>query len=538
MKQSVSNFLRYISPALLWLAQPPLAIWPFAFVAIILWLCWIVSPVPVTKRDYTFLWVASTLFWLATLQGLRHAHPAMYFCWGLLSAYLAVFHVGFVVVGRRMVERGVSLTIAAPVAWVAQECVRNYLLTGISAAMLGHTMADVPFMIQIADLFGTYGIGAVLVSINVAIFLSWQLWRGQSDRRSATTSISIATTLLVATLIYGYYRTGEPTGEPLATFALLQRDEEVNYEQSYERQEEIFQNYARQAIEAVRDTQEAVDIVVWPESMFSGATPWMTVDPDLVVPAEAQMSAAEFQASVNEHQRYFSQRAKFIQTLIAAETPGRNPPELIAGCGVVRYADVPQSYSAVVHVGPDGEVVDWYGKTHLVLVGEYIPIINWIPSLRSFVPHLDRGDGAKRMNVAGTGIAPNICIETAVERVTVNQFADLVGRKETPDVIVTVTNDGWFDDSSVIEHHLRCAQLVAVSIRRPVVSAANNGPTASIDSSGAITARLNVGSNETLITTPNRDDRKSVYAIIGAIPAWLCVALAALLTTRRRNPNP
>ena len=49
-------------------------------------------------------------------------------------------------------------------------------------------------------------------------------------------------------------------------------------------------------------------------------------------------------------------------------------------------------------------------------------------------------------------MSPNICIETAVERVTVAQMQPSVSPK--PDVIVTVTNDGWFDDSSLIDHHL------------------------------------------------------------------------------------
>ncbi len=92
-----------------------------------------------------------------------------------------------------------------------------------------------------------------------------------------------------------------------------------------------------------------------------------------------------------------------------------------------------------------------------------------------------------------------------------------------PDVVVTVTNDGWFDDSSVIDHHLRCGQLVAVGCRRPLLSAANNGPTAWIDSRGQIVDRLPKGINGAVIASPRQDDRTSLYVRIGDWPARLCV---------------
>ena len=181
-------------------------------------------------------------------------------------------------------------------------------------------------------------------------------------------------------------------------------------------------------------------------------------------------------------------------------------------------------YSGVVHVSGEGKLADWYGKTHLVMFGEYVPIIPYLPGLRSLVPEglgLRTGPGAKRFVVGETAVVPNICIETAVERVTINQVAELQRRGQSADVIVTVTNDGWFDDSSIIDHHLRCAQLVAVGCRRPILSAANNGPTAWIDSRGQLVQRLARGSNGAIIATPARETRQTLYVSIGDWPARL-----------------
>ncbi len=524
-----------MSCALLWISQPPCGLWPLALIAVVPWLRLATASGKITKRGYLILWAASTLYWLLSLQGLRHAHPAMFLCWMALAAYLATYHLLFVGIVRQMLSRSVPLIVAAPIAWVGQECLRNYLLTGISAVMLGHSMADVPTMVQIADSFGTYGVSFVIVMVNVAALALLEVLQRTKTLKQAFVAWIAAATAVAATIGYGEYRLRQPLGESTATFALIQRDEEVEYGQPLDHEVAMFQNYARQSVESVRALQQKVDAVVWPESMFSGGSPWMIAEADAKVPEQASMTATEFQQAVREGRKYFLERARYVQDAIASTTADKRSPQMLVGCGVVRYGDVPDVFSGVISIRPDGSIEDWYGKTHLVMFGEYIPIAPYIPGLRSLVPAgmgLQTGPGAKRFMVGDTSVAPNICIETAVERVCVNQLATLRTGGSLPDVIITVTNDGWFDDSSVIDHHLRCAQLVAVGCRRPILSAANNGPTAWIDSRGQIVQRLATGTNGALIAKPNRDPRVSLYTRIGDWPARLCTLLCTLSLIR------
>lgn len=523
---------------LLWLAGPPMAMWPFALVALVPWLMVAGWAEPLGRRGHSVVWIVSTAYWLVSLEGLRHAHPAMYACWIALAAYLAIYHVAFVWITSRISRAGLPLFVVAPVVWVATEVARNYVITGISAAMLGHAMIPAATMIQIADLFGSYGVGFVVVAVNVAVYSALRVLSHRDGWTSTAAPIGVAAGLVLATFLYGRSQLSFPAGKPLATFALLQLDEPVEYEQSVDREVEIFQNYARAAVRAAGDADsEPIDVIVWPESMFTGGSPWMTADADAVVPPEAAMSAAEFQDVIAERQAYFVQRSGYVQALIQATTGRPEPPEFLAGCGIIHYGDSPSVYSGVVHIDGNGQLADWYGKTHLVMFGEYVPIVPLIPGLRSLIPPgmgLQTGPGAKLVRVGETTVAPNICIETAVERVTVNQMSDLLDRASgpdaggLPDVIVTVTNDGWFDDSAVIDHHLRCAQMVAVAVRRPILSAANNGPTAWIDSSGRIEKRLATGTHGHVIAKPTADDRTSLYVRIGDWPAWACLALTAI----------
>src|SRR5690606_4844424 len=147
-------------------------------------------------------------------------------------------------------------------------------------------------------------------------------------------------------------------------------------------------------------------------------------------------------------------------------------PALIAGCSIVSYNEPSGGHSGCVHIGPDGRVANWYAKTHLVMFGEYIPAMDYVPWIDRIIPPgmgLLPGKQPVAMAIGDRSVMPTICIETAVERVTLNQVRELIARGTAPDLLVNVTNDGWFDGSAVVEHHLRCAQFVAVACRRPLL---------------------------------------------------------------------
>ena len=525
-----------LSAALLWMAQPPLGWWPLAFAAIVPLIRLACLRESFCRRGYLIIWASAAVYWLVSLQGLRHAHWAMHFCWIALSCYLAIYHVLFVFAARSLLSRKrLTLGIVVGVLWTGQECIRNYMLTGISACMLGHALADVPILIQIADLSGTYGVSFVVASVNASVYLIVLSLRDRSWATGLGLNMAIAAVLLGSTIVYGRAAMAYPQGNVLANFALVQRAEPVEYQQSVEREMQIFRDYAADSINALAESDIRIDALVWPESMFTGGNPWMIIDdgavPPPVPPDRAPLSVEDLKRGVAESQTLFHQRAQHLLGAIQVVRPADPPPRLIVGSGVIRYAERPHVYSGVVNIGPEGEVDGWYGKTHLVMFGEYVPLIPYLPGLRALVPQglgVTVGPGPMQFRVGDTSVSPNICIETAVERVTINQMRETLRDKSLPGVIVTVTNDGWFDDSSVISHHRRCAQLVAVGARRPILSAANNGPTTSIDSLGQVVDQLPQGTNGVLIASPTADDRVSLYVRIGDWPARLC-ALVTLV---------
>lgn len=530
----------------LWLSGPPFAIGPLVFIALVPLLAIAeVSPSSSWKRP---LYAASLAYWLLSLQGLRHAHPLMFLPWIALSGYLAIYPVLFVALLRRLrlvdncdVSQArrdrAPLCLVAAVVWVGLEWIRNYFFTGISVLMLGHALADMPMLIQIADLGGTYAVSFVIACVNVAMFDAlnrWVLQRTSSVSDSPMKSLVTAGGLLIATMVYGAMSMNaetEPTGK---TIALLGGNELTVYEQDIVREQEIFATYGQMAIDAVAKSKTRIDAVVWPESMFSGGLPWMTTGADLVVPdfmqnpAAAPLQPEQLRFAVESKQNDFLDRANSIQRAMRASStvPTQAPPAIIGGCGLVQYADRPSQYSGVVWVDATGNMSGTYSKNHLVLFGETIPLVHSLPWIRDIVPPglgLDRGTQPERFDLDGISLMPNLCIETAVERIPVNHMHQLNSRAnpKLPDAIVTLTNDVWFHDSAVVDHHLRCAQLVAVGCRRPILSAANGGPTVWIDSAGRVIERLAKGQSDVIYAQPRRDSRISLYVRIGSWPAGL-----------------
>lgn len=583
---------------LLYLTGPGFDLWPLAFIALSPLVGWARST---SQSGRLAVYVSFFAYYLVSLQGLRYAHPLMVFPLLALAGYLAIYPLLFVVLLRRwsrlagpgpgvevatlryesaVTEVGVTetavtwraylpISLVAAVLWVGGEWVRNYFATGISVLMLGHSLAGMstPTVVQIVDLFGTYGVSFVLVVTSVAAADRWRCW---THRRTVTaasdslnrwarfcrgwqSSLPIALAVLVAAHFYGVAALAYPTRDSGATWMLVGRDEQTEYQQDLSREQEIFSAFARQSISAVSRSATPIDVVVWPESMLSGGQPWYIAQEDLVVPAElaaatrgAPLSVDQMRQIITQSQDDFVHRNQDLQSAMSAGTPFP-PPAIIGGCGIIRYGADAKQYSGIVLVDPDGKVRETYAKNHLVMFGEYIPMIKSIPWLQEFVPPglgLDAGVGPAVFTVGKLRALPNLCIESAVERIAVNHMRTVWERdpNSLPQVIVTLTNDAWFDNTAVVQHHLRCAQMVAIACRRPLLSAANGGPTAWIDSRGEMIEQLPSGTAGEIVARPKLDDRLSTYVRLGAWPAgvmgvfWIA-ALASWLSQSIHDGN-
>ena len=128
----------------------------------------------------------------------------------------------------------------------------------------------------------------------------------------------------------------------------------------------------------------------------------------------------------------------------------------------------------------------------------------------------------------GRTISPSVCFEDVVPHLIQSHVSQLAAQGKSPDVLINITNDGWFRDSSILDHHLNSAIMVAVENRRPMLVAANLGISAWIDGDGRVVRALPRMKPGSILAEPIPDGRWGLWQSIGDWPARALAVLSAL----------
>lgn len=178
--------------------------------------------------------------------------------------------------------------------------------------------------------------------------------------------------------------------------------------------------------------------------------------------------------------------------------------------GSIGFGSDPGEFFNSLHTASPGGLLPWrYDKVHLVPFGEYVPVVGALPFLAPLVREVGSfTPGRSTAPLPGPGGATGaaICYEVA--------FPGLVAAavRQGAEVLVTITNDGWYGDSAAPRQHLALAVLRAAESRRYMVRAANTGISAVIDPRGRIVARLGMG-REGLVTATVRPGQGTTPAV-------------------------
>lgn len=136
----------------------------------------------------------------------------------------------------------------------------------------------------------------------------------------------------------------------------------------------------------------------------------------------------------------------------------------------------------------DGKVENYYDKHILVPFGEYIPFSKYLPFVKKITNgniDFSSGNMYNNIKIKDINFNPIICYEIA--------FPNYVAKKsKKADIILNLTNDGWFGISSGPYQHLVASRFRAVENKIPVIRVSNSGITAYIDEYGRIVKKINL----------------------------------------------
>ena len=452
------------------------------------------------------LWFAGTCYWIFDTM---HRYgglpiPAAMLALGLFCMYVGLYHGMFglllaLVAGSSEVA-GSTLSVrralvAAPFLWVAVELARTRI-TAFPWELLGYSQTANFALTRIATLTGVYGLSFEILLVNSVFAAAFLASRGPRKRLLAAACVA-------AVILQAGQWLAPPPVTADRTALLVQPN--IPILEGARWTKEYFQETLRdltavslhpaagESSAGTSVSDHRFDLIVWPES----PAPFYTNDP-------------MFRDAV-------SALARQSDTWVVAGAIGIMPAFNRGGGGS-------QIFNSAALVTPQGEWVGRYDKVHLVPFGEYLPfpqLFAFAGGLTKEVGEFQRGTSHAGLDAGGQRLGTFICYESI--------FPDEVrqGPLQGAQVLVNISNDGWYGDSGAWKQHLQQTEMRAIENDRWLLSATNTGKTASIDPFGRIAASTDRKIRTALVAPYALVSGTTFYTRHGDWFAYLCAIISA-----------
>jgi apolipoprotein N-acyltransferase len=397
----------------------------------------------------------------------------------------------------------IPAVVTMPVAWTAVEWIRTYFPVGFPWNLLGYTAYRNLELIQFAELTGVYGVSALIVFFNAVVYVV--IFRRGGSRLQAI-SLSVLTAMMILLVAFGAWRISNLKSAPTAgnfKVAMVQG----NIPQSLKWDPKFLpQSYGVYQDETADAAKRGADLIVWPEAAAA-----FLFQPDDQYPAALAGDEAYRTALLTLAKNMRAPILFGAPALARSQTDGR--------LGFYNRA-------YLVSANGQGEVDAHYDKIELVPFGEYVParavlgffVNRVVEGFGDMVP----GKEQTLFDVKGAKLGILICYESI--------FPDLTRRevKLGADVLVNITNDAWYGESSAPYQVLAMAAMRSVETKVPMVRVANTGFSALIEPSGRITNRTPLFKRGTTIVDVSWRPVRTVYTIVGDLFAETCFVLTVI----------
>lgn len=495
--------LTALSGLLFYLSFPGADLWGFAFVAFTPWVIALEGRAPraAALQGLVFGLVIGVLgfYWLLnmleTFSGFDRSICALFML--ILCAYQAGRYALMGALVARATARGYPLVPVFLAAFVAGELAFPLLFP----FSFGASLHEIYPLVQVAELGGPIAVGLLAVAPSLAlgrlaiVALTRQStkasWR--SVLREAGPKTLLA--LFLAPLAFGIY----------GTVRMAQVDEAVSRAKKIrvgivqanmglgEKRTNATEGLRRHTrltnkLRASRD----LDLVVWPETAVAGAV---------------------LEKDASEHYQN--------------KVTGRLKVPAVVGAVLVRPVDDSRGtvyFNSALVADRSGTIRGRYDKQYLVTFSEYIPfgdkfpiLYEWSPNSSRFVP----GTSFEPLPFGDYELAVFICYEDIIP-----SFVNRIMKGGKPALLVNLTNDAWFGDTSEPWEHMALAKLRAVEQRRFFVRSTNSGISGIVDPVGRLIAQTKTFEEATLAEDVALLQLWSGYRVWGDTPWWLVTLLS------------
>ena len=474
-----------------------------------------------------FIWYMGNCYWIYQTMYLYGglAKPIAAGILLLFSLYLGLYHALFgtlIATFRKRFGRQSALLLM-PFVWVAVELARARI-TGLPWDLLGYAQVDNPLLTRLAPITGVYGLSFIIAAVNAL----WLIRIRIRDHRYTRPALTLAGVIIVVLYIGGLRLIVNPEASPTsATATLVQENLEVGaantgLQPTTQQFLESFSYLSRYpssrfflgipelpdtpSVYLIReqppigegDNSNAIpptptDLIVWPES----PAPFEDIDPQF----RAAMSALARTA---------------------------NAPVIVGNTGFEPNSTAKSGYTPynrASFIKPDGTFDGHYDKMHLVPFGEYVPykeIFFFAKNLLNEVGLFEPGRERTVFTTGGHTYGTFICYESIFGD-EMRHYAQLGA-----DVLVNISNDGWYGNTSASWQHLNMVRMRAIENHRWILRATNTGVTAAINPYGRVTAAAPRHQRTSIRVHFAYETYLTFYSQYGDVFAYACAFVATV----------
>jgi apolipoprotein N-acyltransferase len=481
-----------VSGLLLGAAFPPLPLGVLAYLALI--------PLFISAQRLT----GRQAFGAGFIQGIFFYLTAIYWVsWvslpGMLGAvfYMSVFRGLFTYLFSRVLSRFGSLGLwAAPFLWVGFEYLNSLGDLGFPWAVAGNSQSAFLPLIQYASVTGVYGVSFWLVVVNL---VALALLREVERRKMLLVGFAA---LFIAPLSHGLLALSEEHSGRTVVVAAVQPDmppvakEYRGFEYNFGKLKPMTELAAEQGAQ----------LVVWPET------------------AVGYIKSRTYRADREQVERLVDSLGVHLYT---------GAYRLVTGSPV-------QVFNSSFLFAPGKGITDYYDKTHLVPFGERAPFPGLIPFLRKiqfsgggFVAgNWDSGEVQTVFEGPDVRFSALICFDSVFP----GFVSEFVARGA--ELLVVITNDGWFGRSSGPYQHAEASVFRAIENRRSVVRCANTGVSTLVDPYGRQSETTGIFHPAVITGEVAVRADLTFYTRYGDLFSQICLAIALVLAMLTISGGP
>jgi apolipoprotein N-acyltransferase len=431
------------------------------------------------QRRFLLGWSAGVVYWFGVCYWIEavlaeHAGISGVVAWLLFLLFCVAksMHLGvFAILAGPLMRRWWAIPSVAAL-WVAVEVTHGSL--GFAWLALGNAGIDMALPMRLAPLTGVYGLSFLFMMMATAVALVCL-------QRRRIQLLWLAPILLLP-LLQALPRADRGRDTAL----LVQPNISETEDWTTEKIQRTKRDLATLSLKAALIESPQPSLIVWPEA----PAPFYYFDDETF--------------------------RNYINSLARAT----NASVLV---GIVAHAPSGGPLNSAVLVTPDGVAISRYDKMNLVPFGEFVP---WPFGFANKIS-TEVGDYVPGKHVVVSPIGAHklgtfICYESVFPNF-VRKFA--AGGAE---LLVNISNDGWFGKSYARDQHLEMVRMRAAENRRWLLRATNDGITATIDPAGRLRGTLPSYVQATSYTGFGYTSGQTLYTRCGDWFPLLCAIWAVM----------